>query len=311
MILTQLPDLPPRPLTPKNAAFRREFYQRWGKENAIVSGASHHAEYGVYRQTLSIKMVSGGSEHYYVERRRVTVTDETYLVLNEHREYASVLEGPGDAYSFCLFFRPGMAQDVARASSMSFEQALEAEGERAPLPVEFNENLQPHDTLVTPVMRFIRRHVESGVVDADWYEEQFQYLLGRLVRAQTGLALASERIQCVRASKRKELLKRIGWATHYMHSNLHRALTLTEIARAARISDFHFLRLFRQVHGVTPMTYLRDQRTRRALGLLASSPLEICEIANLVGMSRMTLWRAVKNLRGAGPQRLRQLAEAT
>jgi hypothetical protein len=38
MILTTLPDLPPRPETAANAAFRRRFYVRWGHENAIVCG---------------------------------------------------------------------------------------------------------------------------------------------------------------------------------------------------------------------------------------------------------------------------------
>lgn len=306
MILTQLPDLPPRPETPKNAAFRRDFYRRWGQENAIVSGIARRAEYARFRQTLSIKMVSRGSEHYFVDSRRLTVTDETWLALNEHREYASVLQGPGEAYSFCLFFRPGMGQEVAGAMAMNVGQALDCGAELRPLPVEFNENLQLHDDLVTPVLRYIRSHVEQGVDDPEWYEEHFQYLLGRLLRAQHRSSAASERISCLRASKRKELIKRLGWATDYIHSNLHQPLTLTQLARAARISNFHFLRLFRQAHGVTPMTYLRTQRTQRALALLESTPLEVREIAALVGMSRMTLWRAVQNARGEGPLRLRQ-----
>jgi AraC family transcriptional regulator len=305
VILTQLPDLPPRPETPKNAAFRRDFYRRWGKENSIISGAAQRAEYSVYRQTLSIKTVSGGSEHYFVDGRRLTVGDESYLVLNENREYASVLEGLATPYSFCVFFRPGMAQEIACASRLSIGQALDAGAELTPRPIEFDENLRPHDSVVTPVMRFIRRHVEQGVDDPGWYEEQFQYLLARMVRSQERSSGTSERIQCLRAGRRKELKKRIGWATDYMHSNLHRPLTLTDLARAARISGFHFLRLFRQVHGVTPMTYLRRQRTERALHLLASTPLEVHEIAALVGMSRMTLWRAVREARGEGPLRLR------
>ena len=95
MILTQLPDLPPRPATARNAAFRRMFYDRWGKENWIVCGRAHRAEYPEYRQTCSIKAVFQGSEHYYVDRRRLTVTDETYLVLNEGRSYGSQLAGAG------------------------------------------------------------------------------------------------------------------------------------------------------------------------------------------------------------------------
>lgn len=83
MILTELPDLPPRPQTPQSAAFRRDFYRRWGRENCIISGASRRAEYGMFRQMLSVKCVAHGSERYFIDRRNVTVSDDTFLVLNE------------------------------------------------------------------------------------------------------------------------------------------------------------------------------------------------------------------------------------
>src|SRR5678815_340150 len=117
MILTELPDLPPRPLTPRAAAFRRDFYRRWGRENCVVSGMSRHAEYGLFRQTLSIKCVAQGSEIYFVDQRRVAVSDDTFLVLNEGRTYASSLNSATDTYSFSIFFRPGLCEEVAGLQS--------------------------------------------------------------------------------------------------------------------------------------------------------------------------------------------------
>ena len=146
MILTQLPDLPPRPATARNAAFRRMFYDRWGKENWIVCGRAHRAEYPEYRQTCSIKAVFQGSEHYYVDRRRLTVTDETYLVLNEGRSYGSQLQAPAEAFSFAIFFRPGLQAEVAQAARLNVGQALETDMERVHAPLEFNENLRRHDS---------------------------------------------------------------------------------------------------------------------------------------------------------------------
>jgi AraC family transcriptional regulator len=312
VILTQLPDLPPRPETPRNAAFRRMFRERWGKGNWIVSGPSRRAEYNEFTQTCSIKLALRGSEHYYVDRRRLTVTDETYLVLNEGRTYASVLQAPDEsqreAYSFAIFFRPGMQAEVAHAARQNVGQALDAGTETQRAPLEFNENLQRHDKVVTPVLRYIRRHVDLGVDDPGWYEEQLQYLLTRLLRRDQQLAELPQRIDCVRAGKRQELMRRLGWATDFMHSNLQRTLTLDEIARAARLSSFHFLRMFRQVHGVTPMDYLREQRTQRALALLGSTRLPVTEVAQLVGLSRLSLWRAVSRKAGRNPKSVRAAA---
>jgi AraC family transcriptional regulator len=310
VILTQLPDLPPRPATARNAAFRRMFYDRWGKENWIVCGRAQRAEYLEYRQTCSIKAVSQGSEHYFVDRRRLTVTDETYLVLNEGRSYGSQLNAPAEAFSFAIFFRPGLQTEVAHAARLNVEQALDADAEHLHAPLEFSENLRRHDKLVSPVLQYIRRHVELGVDDAGWYDEQFHYLLTRMLRREQQLAELPQRIDCVRASKRRELMRRLGWATDFMHSNLHRALTLGDLADAARLSSFHFLRTFRQLHGVTPMEYLRQQRTHRALALLESTNVPVSEVAQLVGLSRLTLWRTVSKAAGRNPKTLRAASRA-
>jgi hypothetical protein len=91
MILTELPDLPPRPETPANAAFRRDYVARWTKENTLLCGETRLAEYPRVMHPLSIKMAWGGREVYRLRRREVDVRDGTYLVLNDGDEYGSML----------------------------------------------------------------------------------------------------------------------------------------------------------------------------------------------------------------------------
>jgi len=194
MILTELPDLPPRPLTARVAAFRRDFYRRWGRENCIVSGMSRHAEYGLFRQTLSIKCAAQGSEVYFVDRRRVTVSDDTFLVLNEGRVYASSLNSATDTYSFSIFFRPGLGDEIAAGLQRPLDSALEDGSLPVKGCIEFDESLQHHNSKITPVLRFIQRQIAAGVRDENWLEEQCQFLLERLITAhhQRESHLASE-----------------------------------------------------------------------------------------------------------------------
>lgn len=301
-----MPDLLPRPQTPRNAEFRREFYRRWGRENCIVSGLSRRAEYRLFRQMLSIKCVARGEETYYLDRRRVTVRDDTYLVLNEGRAYASVLDSPAEAYSFSLFFRPGFAREVAGDLGRSLDQALDDGTEPAPGHIEFDESLHPHDTSISPVLRFIQRHVAAGVRDEHWLEEQCQFLLARLIAAQRQSrdTLPFE-FAHARPGKRAELARRLVRATDFMHAHAADEITLTDIAAAAHLSRFHFLRLFRMVYGRTPVTALRELRTRRALALMESTTLTAAEIAARVGMSRIALWRGLRR-KGAGVRELRR-----
>ena len=64
--------------------------------------------------------------------------------------------------------------------SVSLAKAL-ADGAGLPeRTIEFSENLQVHDRLVSPVLRFIKANVAQGLEDEGWYEEQLHFLLERM-----------------------------------------------------------------------------------------------------------------------------------
>jgi AraC family transcriptional regulator len=310
MILTELPDLPPRPLTSRAAAFRHDFYRRWGRENCVISGMSRHAEYGLFRQTLSIKCVAYGSEMYFVDRRRVTVNDDTFLVLNEGREYGSVLTSATDTYSFSIFFRPGLGEEVAAGLQRRLGAALDDGPRPIKAGLEFDESLQHHNSRITPVLRFIQRQIATGVRDENWLEEQCQFLLERLISAQRQRKspFAAE-LDDARRPQRAEVTRRLRWAIDFMHAHLAEDITLEDIAAAARLSRFHFLRVFQAAHGRTPVAFLRELRARRALAMLGSTTLGVAEIAERVGMSRVALWRSLHAQKGIGARAVRQLDE--
>jgi len=310
MILTEMPDLPPRPSTPRNAAFRANFYRHWGRENCVVSGSTRRAEYQPFRQTLSIKCVARGTETYYLDRRRITVSDENYLVLNEGRTYASSLETAAEAYSFALFFRPGAQAEVAGDLARPIGRGLDDGPGAFRTAVEFEECLRPHDATVTPVLRYIQRHVVAGLRDEQWLEEQCQFLLARLLRSRFRATECGADLDSATVRQRAELGRRLQLAVDFMHERLAEQISLAEIADAAHLSRFHFLRLFRSTRGMTPITYLRALRTRRALALLASTRLSTEEVAGRVGMSRIALWRALRDAGGSGARALRARSPA-
>lgn len=304
-----MPDLPPRPLTAWNAAFRRTFYARWRRENCIVSGTARQVEYRAIPQMLSIKCVARGTEMYFVDRRQVAVSDDTWLVLNENRVYGSVLDSPHDVDSFSIFFRPGIAREVAGDLGHDTGDALD-DGAQFSSPFEFDEALRQHDTSVTPLLRSIQAAVTRGERCEHWLEEQCQFLVARLVAAQQARCeLVPPQLANVKPAKRAELLRRLSCAVDFMHANLHDDISLVEIAAAAHLSRFHFLRLFQAVNRQTPVAYLRELRARRALALLRNTALTGNEIAARVGMSRIALWRSLRARRGAGTRALRRLDE--
>jgi len=62
-------------------------------------------------------------------------------------------------------------------------------------------------------------------------------------------------------------------------------LSLSELAREARLSRFHFSRAFRATTGLPPHRYLTERRLERAKELLRATEMPISEIALNVGFS--------------------------
>jgi AraC family transcriptional regulator len=284
-------------------SFRPWFYSRWGRENCVIAARARHAEYPDYQQCLSIKAAWGGCEDYFVDGRRIAVDDETYLILNDARTYSSKLKAHDPMTSFSIFFRPGMAEDVARTLANSHESLLQEPRGYWGHRVEFSEHLRRHDRHVTPVLRFIFRHVEAGIADEDWYEDQLYFLLQRMLAMHARDLSVTALIPARRAATRKELFRRVGLAADFINMSFATPLDLQQIASAARLSPFHCLRVFKSVLGVTPIAYLNHRRVQTAKRLLRASKHSVTEVASLVGFqNRSTLFRWMQRTSGTPPR---------
>ena len=64
-------------------------------------------------------------------------------------------------------------------------------------------------------------------------------------------------------------------------------LGVEDVARAAGLSLYHFIREFRRAFGCTPARYLRERRLTRARQLLAVSDLPVTDICFAVGFESL------------------------
>jgi AraC family transcriptional regulator len=303
--------LPPARDLQRNCEFSRSFYKVWGKVNAILCGSETDAEYIPYTQRLSIKACWGGTERYFIDNRVLNVDDDSYLIFNDRRTYASTLRSERPVRSFSIFFRPGFAEEVLGAMLTPQERILERGGEPERRSVEFAEHLRRHDRLVTPVLRYIAFHVDQGVDDEAWYEEQLSFLLERMLGSHRLTAQAMQSLPASRSAKRQELYRRLSWGRDFVHSNYQRPITIDDMARAACLSKFHFIRLFHALEGVTPYRYLQQKRVAAAQRLLANTQLSHVEIADQVGFDhRSTMFRHMRRVTGRSGRQWRGRAAA-
>lgn len=299
MILTSLPDLPPRPETLANASFRRQFYARWGRENAVVCGRSTHAEYAAIPQALSIKMTLGGRERYVLPRRDLVVDDDNLLVLNEGACYGSLLQAERPAWTFAIFFRPGLVEDVAAQRARPLQAALDQPGPGARL-AGFAEHLRPHRGPVSQQLRQMAHAVDQGQCDETWLDEQLTVLAAAML-AQEHAPPPDEAMRGPRPAQRDELHRRLRLAADFIESHHPEPLTLDRMAAQAHLSRYHFVREFGRLFGLSPHAYLTRKRARAAQRLLAAGATDRDHVAQACGLgSRWTLQRALARHGGGG-----------
>jgi AraC family transcriptional regulator len=319
MILTTLPDLPPRPETQANAEARRRFYARWGHENAIVCGHAERAEYAVHPQTLSVKVAEGGRERYFLARREVVVDPDNYLVLNEGARYGSVLEGEGPprrsgaprAWSFSIFFRPGMQGEVAAERQRTLAAALDAPAAAPATTVEFAEHLRSRGDAVSGVLQHIARRVQEhaaagavGNAEEGWLEESLTILLEAMLAAEATHRPQADGAAAPRAAQRAELRRRLAEAADFIESHHAAPLTLEQMAGVACLSRYHFVREFGRAYGLAPHAWLTRKRARAARRWIAAGATDLDWVAQRCGLgSRWSLRRALARLDAIEPPR--------
>jgi AraC-like DNA-binding protein len=290
VILTYMPPI-------WDLAFRTRFYARWGRESAVISARTRHAEYPEFKQLLSVKAAWGGAEAYFIDRQRIAVDDDTFLILNAGRTYASSLRAHEPVDSFAVFFRRGLIESVQRALTNSTERLLDDPWQEGRGHIEFSEHLRAHDRLVTPILRHIKSHVDAGLSDELWLEEQLQFLAQRLLRLHYRELHRRASGPSKRAATRREMERRLGIAVNFIHTHYQEPIGLEEIATAAHLSPHHFLRAFKAAHGVTPSTFLNRKRIRAAQRLIACSSWSLTRIAYETGFgSRTSLYRALRRV---------------
>ena len=100
--------------------------------------------------------------------------------------------------------------------------------------------------------------------------------------------------------------RRISAALRFIEANLHEPLPLERLASSAKMSEFHFLRIFKQVTQVTPHQYILRARLRKAAVRLKTRSEKVLEIALDAGFGDLSNFNhAFRTEFGVSPTRFR------
>lgn len=241
------------------------------------------------RRLLSIRTMRRGCELHCSSRGALRLDEDAYLVANAGGEGCAIYRGEGPIRAFAVFFDGRLLEQAGSSGD-----------------ARFLECLRPHGDAVSARLRALEAAVQTATHDRRWLDEQVLLLLQEAIEGEQELRRRARRIDCVKPATRDELFRRVLLAADFIQSHYDQAITLDDIARAARLSRYHLLRLFRSTHGATPHAFLLAKRLAVANRMLFDADCDLSEIAERCGFgTRSSLFRHLRKQRGAGGRGLR------
>ncbi len=109
-------------------------------------------------------------------------------------------------------------------------------------------------------------------------------------------------------SKLAQLDSELDYAVEYIEKNLHRDITLGEIAQYMNISPHYFSRIFKKAHSQNFVDYVTDRKIIQAVFWLRSTDKSINEVALALGFSEPNYFSKVfKKRLGCTPSEFKRL----
>jgi AraC-like DNA-binding protein len=263
---------------------------------AFASGAP------AYGRWMSVRMVLAGVERAEHDGRWLGVDEDACLVLNAGTPWVPWPVDGEPAEVLTVAFAPQWLRSVPTGS-----RSLEPLDAAATPDAILTECLRPRTGGLGRAMERLGAQLDGRL--ASTLHATVAAVLAAALDDEHELRALCDRIACVKASTRRELLRRVLRARDHIESQADTPITVADIAAAAHLSRFHLVRLFRATLGITPATCLRDKRLRLARRLLARSSLDLEEVAARAGLgTRSSLFRLLRRELGNGGRALRASA---
>lgn len=269
-----------------------DYYRRCATEGSVFSGTIGNQSYGLsdsFDPAWSVAALcwcAGGFETYeFHGRETIRLKAGAVLAIGENERYAYSAKSDRPFRSSMIVFPRAMTQSLSRGA---LDEETSADDYS---PVIQTGLIKPGHRLRSRLHAFSSA-LHPGSSEPENLEEHAALVASELVAVQNHDALRSDQLDSVKRTTREELCRRLKRAVMLMHDAYDDCtLDLDTMAREACIAKHHFVRVFNNAYGITPLRYLGDLRMEAAARLLESMEVSATEVANAVGFSNRSAFQ--------------------
>lgn len=235
---------------------------------------------------LSIKYVSKGVERYAINNHTHSVGDKHLLITSKDSYIETTLDSEELVIGVCFFLDENFIEDVRRNSLLNDSALLDdPAGYRRYETGFFEECYHEEENVLGKYVSAIGKQIAQRGVSRAIDPGVYYTLAEKLIQLHHKTAVDFSKLDSVKYSTRKELLRRIRLATRLLDERLTIKCDMGLVARDVSLSEFHFFRTFKKIHGVTPYQYQLQRRLSMAFRLLQQKGISVSEAAVQTGFA--------------------------
>jgi AraC family transcriptional regulator len=276
-------------------------------ENGVSYSLLTQVDIPMSMRGFSIKYVTEGVEHYQLNRANYALRPQRYLLVHPEHNGRVLIHSPFDVKGLCINITPHlMAQIMAthqrpEAITESPEQWSMADLHQLwKVPIHGD-----NAALVHRLNQMIQSVATTGQHDTPAFTQEFFYEAATMFLSGYG-HLGQQLLACkaVKKSTRIELMHRLALGREVIESSFTQSIDIAWVARQARMSEYHFFRLFKAVYGLSPYQLLLQRRMELGQQLLNTQRYSVSETALHCGFSDIfSFSKAFKKHFGVAPSK--------
>ena len=245
-------------------AANRIYYQSDHLEISSAVTQTEHYPAHYHTNQFQLELVVNGATECGIGRRRYAVPQASFSVVNPAVEHYNVT--PHWKHALFIIFPHHLLDETAWQSYRLLSR-----------PVAFSDVVARCTTDLSAIVNLL--FAEAASPERPGHRLLLDTALVQLSVTLLRALYGNHSGRAVAASTATAAQTQIARAVDLIHSAFQTDLSLDDLAHAAAMSRYHFLRCFKTQVGATPYAYLQQVRAQRAAALLRSSSRTITEIA--------------------------------
>lgn len=248
---------------------------------------------------FSAKYVVSGSELYALNHKKISVNSGEYLIGNQNTASKVLIDNPNTVKGICIDVAKTVLTEVmaykfekpAALSDFLFEQEWMVQ--------KYNGQ---NTTLGYALQKLSDNFENLYAGNAAISNELFYAVAECIVNDQSEIFQRFNRLKAAKQETNGRLFTFVYDAKNYIDQAFLEKINLESIAREAKLSEYHFLRLFKTVFNITPYQYILKKRLEYSK-ILLQQRYSVQDIALLTSFADSAAYsKAFKSAFGCTPK---------